>query len=262
MTKGPSILNRLPIAPTIAAMFALAAAILVMATPQWLFEAAVVSSGLPGLLPPAAPPLGLKAQIVATLVIAAIVGAATFALVTLVERLLAASASKARQPVAEPESDEARTLDQILAERRRPIFAEADLGAPLMSDEAAALARDELVLDTVVGDDGTVADMSAPAVDGGAAVMLAESAATNDDSQVGDGGAAAVEVPPVAMADPAPAMPWQAPVAEETDEESIADLLDRLEDALERRRARLGSVAPMPGDIQSLRAALGLRAAG
>lgn len=56
-------IQRLPFAPVVALMFAGVAAILVLATPVWLLEHAVISLGLPDLLPAAAPPLGRKARI-------------------------------------------------------------------------------------------------------------------------------------------------------------------------------------------------------
>lgn len=55
-------IQRLPFAPVVALMFAGVAAILVLATPIWLLEHAVITAGLPDVLPAAAPPLGTKAR--------------------------------------------------------------------------------------------------------------------------------------------------------------------------------------------------------
>lgn len=55
-------LQRLPFAPVVALMFAAVAALLVLATPVWLLEHAVLAAGLPDVLPAAAPPLGTKAR--------------------------------------------------------------------------------------------------------------------------------------------------------------------------------------------------------
>ena len=239
-----SILNRLPLAPVIGAMFGVVAAILVLATPQWLFENGVVASGLPGLLAAAAPPLGAKAKILSALLAAALVSAFLWGAVTFVERLLE-SRRMVRTAETADQSDDARTLDQILADRRRPIFAEADLGAPLMSDEAAAVARDELVLDIALPEaDEPDPRFTPPPI-----------AISPADVQVESDTVAETEAQPIS---------WPRHRAENGDEasghETVAELMSRLEAALERREHRLGKNAPMPGDISSLRAALGLRA--
>lgn len=251
-----SFLNRIQLAPVIGGMFALVAAILVVATPHWLFQQAVAGSGLPAILPAAAPPLGIKAKILATLAAMAIAGFVVWALASLVEQLLERR-GQTTSPNAETDTDEheGRTLDRILADRRRPIFAEADLGAPLMSDEAAAVARDELVLETALPDE--------------------------EPRQIDTTGQSIekhMQITPerVADPDPSPAVdesrsdPAVAPfisnsrdsIEENAGDESVADLMSRLETALDRREQRLGKNAPMPGDISALRAALGLRAGG
>lgn len=70
-------IQRLPFAPVVALMFAGVAAILVLATPVWLLEHAVISLGLPDLLPASAPPLGGKARVLLTALAAG--GAGMFA---------------------------------------------------------------------------------------------------------------------------------------------------------------------------------------
>jgi hypothetical protein len=70
-------LQRLPFAPVVALMFAAVAVLLVLATPLWLLEHAVLAAGLPDVLPAAAPPLGSKARIL--LVLLAGAGAAVIA---------------------------------------------------------------------------------------------------------------------------------------------------------------------------------------
>lgn len=137
MAKKRSLIQRLPLGPIFAAMFGAAAIVLVAATPDWLFEATVVSSRIGDVLSVAQPPLGIKARLLAIFV--AFAGAALIGWLAGygVERLL--SEPRAPKPVAEEDaldlSDFAVELPSIAAPRR-PIFADRELGAPLMSDEA------------------------------------------------------------------------------------------------------------------------------
>jgi hypothetical protein len=237
-----SILNRLPLAPVIGAMFAVVAAILVLATPQWLFQDAIVASGLPTLFSAATPPLGAKAKILSAILAASIVGAIFWAAIAAIERLIESSRKAPSDGKADVE--DAKTLDQILADRRRPIFAEADLGAPLMSDEAAAVARDELVLDTALPEvDASDTEIATPAFQ-----PMAEEAETEPASSQ------------EAIAQPRSWPPRDVRDEEGDSNQTVADLMSRLEAALDRRQQRLGKDAPMPGDISSLREALGLGA--
>lgn len=132
-------LAKVPFAPVVAAMFAAVAVLLISATPQWLFERWMSLSGVADLIPAATPPLGDKARIAAALV----AGVATGALVWL--GLIAAGRLIHNRP-AYGDLDETTELPSPHT-RRRPLFAGNELGAPLMSDEAMAQARDELVLD-------------------------------------------------------------------------------------------------------------------
>lgn len=131
--------NRTPMAPVIGVMFGMAAAILVAAMPSWIFDRVVVQSGLPTILPFAAPPLGLTARLLAIAFAAIVVGGGLWLVIAIIEKLLTAKTgqralwydagySAAEQPVT-------------IEGRRRPIFAPAELGAPLMSDEAIAAMR-------------------------------------------------------------------------------------------------------------------------
>ena len=128
--------QRTPFAPVVAILFGAAAAILVAELPQWLFEQAVVASGLPTLLAAAAPPLGLVARILAVALAFAGVALLLWLLLSAMTRLLAANA-RARTPWRDEGYDgETRFPRDELAPARRPIFAPDELGAPLMSDEA------------------------------------------------------------------------------------------------------------------------------
>lgn len=135
MTKLLRQLSRMPLAPVIAAIFGLIAIILVAMTPLWLLERLVSAAGLPALIPAASPPLGATARALC-LVMA---GATTFGLLwimltplqTLVRKRRPQKAKGSRIGAVVPATDPVRM-------KRPPIFAERELGAPFMSDEAIA----------------------------------------------------------------------------------------------------------------------------
>lgn len=239
------LLDKVPFAPAVAVLFGLVAAVLILATPGWMFERMVVASGLPGLVSAAAPPLGDKARVLAAIVVLLGVAGILWPVLALPDILSAPGPSQSRGHRIEPDYDPAETSIRFDALIRRPLFAEADLGAPFMSDEAIAHSRDELVLDTLAPDEG--ADIAEPAE---TAVALAPfpvdnaAPATSPDLQE-----PAQDVPPQHEPDA---------TLEAQDQGSISGLLDRLERALERRERRTGSSAPiLPGDMEALREALG-----
>ena len=128
--------QRIPFAPVVAVLFGGAAAVLVAAVPQWMFESTVVASGLPTVLAAAAPPLGLMARILAIMLGFAAVAGATWVLVSAATRMLEANA-RARTPWRDAGYDGSLDLSRSdILPPRRPIFAPDELGAPLMSDEA------------------------------------------------------------------------------------------------------------------------------
>jgi hypothetical protein len=247
-TMRLDILNKVPVAPAIAALFGVVSAILVVATPQWLFQRGIVASGVPNLIAAASPPLGDKARIMAAVIAAVMVAGILWAVISAIEKIIAGRTAKT--PKAEPEAEvpqDGQTYAQIVASRRRPIFAEADLGAPFMSDEAIAMARDELVLETPIADAQTATE----------AVPLLDAPVEAIASEIEP-----VEAAPLPEPEPATIAAEPQMLHEDDDDESVARLMDRLEAALARRQARLGADAPMPGDIGSLRAALGMTATG
>ena len=147
MPKQRSLLERIPLAPVFAAMFGTAAAILVAATPTWLFEASVVGMGLDSLIDVARPPLGVKARVLASVLALVIVGGIIWGASALVLRLVAAV------PERDDEDEDALDLTAYVAPRedraprRRPIFADRELGAPFMSDAALATAAPVVAAD-------------------------------------------------------------------------------------------------------------------
>jgi hypothetical protein len=123
----------------VAALAAVAAAFAAFAMPGDLLTGLVEASGLPSLLSAAAPPLGLKARLGVGLIGAAGAFAIVFALLRLLDRsgLEPRRAPKPRRPVIEldqPIEDEAPRLRRRDfhpdAPARRPISAVRDLGEP------------------------------------------------------------------------------------------------------------------------------------
>lgn len=200
-------LNKLPFAPVVGAMFGAVAGVLVMATPHWLFEQTIGGSFLPAVISAAAPPLGAKAHIMSAILAIVAVGGLVWLAVSQAEKLLAA-----KKPI-EPAEPAARapSIALLTESKPRPIYAEADLGAPFMSDEAMAFGLEELVLDsTMIETIGPPAPVPAP--------------------------------PPAAVV------------------ESVRAMLERLEEAVERRASVAGDTPPQPGDKRSLENALGIAA--
>lgn len=120
MARKASTLQRLPLAPVIGAMFGAAAAVLVAATPDWMFAQVMGASGM-------------GVRLVAVVAAFALVGGAIWGLVKAVERLMASPAvTRTSEELDLATFNEALPLSN---EVRRPISA-GELGAPLMSDEA------------------------------------------------------------------------------------------------------------------------------
>jgi hypothetical protein len=133
--------SRLPFAPIVAALFAVAAAVLVMAAPVWILERGVNQIGLSSILPAAAPPLGLKARALLALIALFGTGVVSWALAMPVSRLLSRPKLRRGFDVQPVKADAPEDMRDYAAPSvsRAPIFADRDLGAPFMSDEALAL---------------------------------------------------------------------------------------------------------------------------
>ena len=154
--------ERIPFAPVVAILFGLVAAILVAAVPNPMFEAAVIASGLPGLIGAATPPLELIARAAAMLIAFMLTGGLFWAVLTPLTRQWEASA-RARTPWRDAGYDiEDASVGETIAEApRRPIFAPDELGAPLMSDAALAV-EPELILSEPVATEPLQPVMRAP----------------------------------------------------------------------------------------------------
>lgn len=252
MTQGlkslARLLDRVPFAPVVALLFGVVAAILILAMPGWMFEHMVVASGLPGLVPAAAPPLGDKARIMAAIIALMDVAGLLWLVLGLFGRMTRPKPAQSRGHRIEPEYDLAGLEMEPDIAVRRPLFADADLGAPFMSDEAIAHVRDELVLETLAPDEES------------GIVGLCDAVLVPDLPPLE--AAPAENLPPVPEqeqgAQPEPAVQSRPATPQSADRDSIPALLDRLEQALERREHRTGSSAPiLPGDMAALRRALG-----
>lgn len=191
-------LDRLSLALFVAVLFGLVAAILVLATPGWLLERGVVASGMPQFLPAAAPPLGETARSLAAIFAGLAIASSLWSIGAAIGAIVGRLGKRQAEDEAEASFIDSTQDENDDIAKRRPIFAGSDLGAPFMSEEAIAHARDELLLETLAPETGA------------------------------EGG------------------------------DTVAALLNRLENALARRESRTGVNAPIrPGSIASLRAALG-----
>jgi hypothetical protein len=257
--------SRLPFAPIVAGVFAGVAGILVAAAPAWMLEQLVDRIGLATVLPAAAAPLGLKARALIAIVSALLAGLTTWAVMIPVEKLL--SRPKARpfevaplQPM--PVTDAPASMAGF---NRPPIFADRELGAPFMSDEALAVAPieraedadspvidaadDELVLDGgLMQPEDQIFARPAPLVIPPAPQEEAQEPVVSDVVH---------ELPQRIVAAPVP------PPADEASGDTVAKLMARLEHGLERRaRAHTETTAPPLAQAQhemdsALRQALG-----
>lgn len=267
--------SRLPFAPIVAGLFALVAAVLVMATPIWMLEGIVGRLGIDSVLAAAAPPLGAKARAVLAVLTALGTGAALWLGISAVSRLLgrksksAVPKSKVQVPAA-PASATAMENDDLPVGRRRPILADRELGAPFMSDEA--LLNSPLVAAPSgpdVDTDELILNHAMIPVDTGKAPIILEAPEGHDDMDTIDPFGSANAAPPIAPApapeqtryelkvpvvdDPEleampmdfaaarPAIPVLPPHAEGRSKESFEDLVSRLENGLARRAAAISA---------------------
>ena len=220
--------------------------------PVAAIEWRIVQTGLPAILPAAAPPLGFTAR--ALMAGIGGIGAMVVAWIafTLIDSLIPGRA-QARRPRIEPFAEWVPD-----AAVRRPIFAESDLGAPFNSIRAAPHVLDLGTLPF----EGEPAPLAAPVTLDMPAAPAPEAAPVVDaaplwkpDPWFDD----LLEPEPVA-ADPAKPDAPRAPTASL----SLAELVERLETGMHRRRSNAGAaprgrpdIAPLPDMDAALRDALG-----
>lgn len=151
-------LDRLSLARFAGGAFGIVAALLVLATPGWLFERLVTITGLSVFIAVAGPTPGVAARIIAVIVAAILAAGAVWSLVT----AIGAVARKIQQGRPEYEDGEGAAFPvepagpEASGNVRRPIFAGSDLGAPFMSDEAIARIEGELLLETLAPEEEPV----------------------------------------------------------------------------------------------------------
>ena len=224
----------------VAGLAALAAAFAAFAVPQDLLSRAVVATGLPSILAAAQPPLGLTARV------AIAVGAAlaVFGIVFLLLRLLDRSGMSA---AAETERDEAERLAPRVRRRDghpdapapRPISAARDLGEPA-PPQAPAAAAVPLWLDEAepvgaahVEPDPEPEPEPEPVIAPEPAYAPEPILELEPEPEPEPEPAPLPEPEPTLTAVPAPE-PTPAPLPE--GRTSIADLMERLEQGLAKRR--------------------------
>lgn len=128
----------LPVAPAIGAALGLGAALAVALMPTAMIEDYLIASGLPQLMPAAAPPLGNTARLGLMLVAAGMVGLTAWFLLFLVFGARAVYFRGAKPAADSPAVPVLRRADAHPdAPARRPLFASEELGTPFLDISAA-----------------------------------------------------------------------------------------------------------------------------
>jgi hypothetical protein len=221
--------------PLLALMLAAATAFAIYAMPGAVLDRLVGQSGLPGLLPAAAAPLGATARVLLAVTGAILMGVISFLILRAVGAVGAPKPIRLRAQTDVPELRRADAHPDAPA--RRPIFATLDLGKSL--------------------DDGAIEVISkgwpAPIVD---REEPAESVATFDViSEAPE--ASTLDVPERAQPAPAPEVETPEPVAEAPppppptpaiEDDSVAGLMARLEAGLARRDTAAAPIDRLPDE--------------
>ncbi|MEQ1548292.1 MAG: hypothetical protein ABL918_06525 [Chakrabartia sp.] len=213
---------RLPFAPIVAAFFAVAVAILVVAMPTWMLEYYAARTGLTAVLPAAQPPLGQTARLALVALGALGTGLVTWLAMIPVGKWLDRSVAQGFDAVPlSPATENDSAVGTGF--NRPPIFADRDLGSPFMSEDVAATeSQSEVVapVEELVLENSHVADEALTE-------LVVQDAVVDDAPPVAEPVAS-----PAAMEVIAPiveAAPMAAPQA------SINDMMSRLEVGVTRR---------------------------
>jgi hypothetical protein len=269
MAKRFKDIPNLPFAPIAAGILGAAIGWLVFRTPDSLFERLVEATGIASILPAAKPPLGSTARTLLSLLTALGVSGLLWAIMRPIEgiihaRRMAASRAKARGsfiPAADIQMDV--QPEWVNRTGRSPIFAERELGAPFMSDEALSKGE-ELLLDSVP-DFGAETGDETQGGDGFETPRPAEAIDLSDwqiDEEDGVGVLPVEpEVPVLETAFTEIRTEFDSPTVQANDDASLSQLMQRLEAALDRRTAhgKMESDAPLAGNIASLHELIGLQ---
>lgn len=134
--KGGSLLDN-----GVAALAALSAGFVAYAMPEGLFARLIVASHIPDVLAAAQPPLGMKARLAVIAAIAVLAYAAVWTLMRALDSIGGTPRQAAKTPDAEEEAPRLRRADAHPdAPSRRPILAGRDLGEPAFDEEPFELA--------------------------------------------------------------------------------------------------------------------------
>ncbi len=132
-----------PLAPLGGALVGLAAALAVAFIPADMIDDAMLSSGLPAILPAAAPPLGVTARLGLALVAAGGVGLLIWFLIFLCIGSRTMTFGAAAADADDPSIPVLRRADAHPdAPPRRPLFANQDLGTPFLDVRAPSVDAD------------------------------------------------------------------------------------------------------------------------
>ena len=207
----------------VAALAALAAGASLLLMPVDVLQTLVIDSGLPGIFPPAEPPLGFKARAVLALVAAVIAFGSTYGLMRLLGR------APARRPAPRETFEPAVFAEPAPRMRRRdlhpdapvraPLSALRDLGLPAGEEDPALLLTDAL-----------------PELAPQARTLPVVEEEEEDELVLTEPEVAEEVAPEPVLPEPAPLRDPQPEVAQQAQgEETIAQLLARLERALEQK---------------------------
>jgi hypothetical protein len=231
---------------------ALAAALL----PEWRFTALVVDSGLPALLPAAAPPLGNTARLALMLLVGGLAGGATYAAALRFAPVERRVRTTARRADAHPD-----------APLREPVKAMRELGTPFLDAVAVQPPPPERDLPSDLETPLAAFDPTAipdtprtPSAPVAPLFRAPDPVATDPGPMVEE---ARIEVfeftPPLRMVIPAAVEREGAAFAAPATDATVHDLLDRLEHGVRRAAGR--RVRPT-GDLDAALATLKRYAAG
>ncbi len=222
----------------LAALAALSAGFIAFAMPDALFAGLVEASRLPDFVPAARPPLGETARLAATGAAGLLTFGAVWTLMALLGRVPAA-----RKPEAEPEAEAPRLRRADAhpdAPARRPLLAR-DLGEPLdLEDYPEAAIEEEPAF--AEADHRPLPGFLVPQTPEPEPVAEAEPEWVEPEPE------AELEAEPEAEAEPLPIseLAAQLPDSEEEPDQSLSQLVNRIEFGLSRKRQALTAADPPP----------------
>ena len=169
----------LPLAAAIPVAGAFVAALGVIVMPQGVLEGAVMQSGIPALIPAAAPPLGVSARAALALIAAALAAGVLVAAFGVIARLGPQAKAKERAKAAAKRSGYRRADAHPDAPPREPLRVSRDLDAEFANlftredEPAVAMGRDDTEIHDAEFEDAPL-PMSARDEDEAAAVPISE----------------------------------------------------------------------------------------